>query len=1104
MSLTTLILRGLLHYWRWHLGLFAGVAAAAAVISGSLITGDSVRATLRHQAELRLGRAGAAVVSADGYFTEDLPGRMAAAGFPGMLAPALVLEATAAPPDGGRRANSVNLFGVTDAFWSLGTEGGPPEGDGATISRALAETLQIGAGSELILRFEKPGLLSRDAPLSGESDLTITLRTTVSGIRSDAALGAFSLKADQEPPLTVYLPLTKLQEAAELPGKANLLLTDSTETESLPAALSAAMTPEDAGLTWKEAGDRRILSTGRIFLAPRIADAAQEAFPEARGVLTYLVNEIRNSAGGITPYSMASAAEPGTSGLPEEWPAGSVLVTQWLADDLNVKPGDRISIRYYRVTRARLLEEAEESFSVHAVLPMDHPAVNREWTPDFPGVTESTSCRDWKPGIPIRQDIIRDRDDAYWREFRGTPKLFLHLTDGQRLWENRFGNLTSLHLPSAAPPGELAAALMKHLTPGDAGLRTVGLREQAAQAVSQSMDFGALFVSMSSFLIATALLLAVLLFALGVAQRAPQIGLLLATGWSAPRVRRMFLGESAIVCLPAAAAGVPAGILYTRWTLGRLETDWSDAALGLRFVHAIEPRTLVIAFLSTFLLALACVWWMTRRVGQPAPRALLSGEWSDGSSMASVSPARPRRWWRRIRIPPGACAVVAAGLLAAGTRMPQHLAPMMFFGAAALLLVDGLRLLGRRLRGMEQAAGSSPPGVWQLGVRNAVRRRARSMAVAGLLAAGIFMVVALNAFRQDARLLPSDRQAGTGGFALIGETTLPVYDDLNSPQGQETLGFDPDETAGVSVVAFRARDGEEASCLNLNRAQTPRVLGVDPEELASRKAFPFAGTARGIRPEPGASEWSLLDSEPEPGVIPAIMDQYSAMFALGKMAGDDVTVPDAQGRPVRLRLVALLAGTVLQGNVIISSRNFAALYPDTGGSRWFLIDGSPEALSRWEPAAMQLLAHRGLSLTPAADRLARFQAVQNTYLTIFSTLGGMALLLSTAALGVLVARHVLERRSEFALLQAVGLRRGQLRRMVVAEHGFLLLAAAVLGSATALIAVAPNLRLAGAGGIPVSLLAAIVSGLIATGLFFCWLAASLVTRGTLTSSLRHE
>ena len=206
----------------------------------------------------------------------------------------------------------------------------------------------------------------------------------------------------------------------------------------------------------------------------------------------------------------------------------------------------------------------------------------------------------------------------------------------------------------------------------------------------------------------------------------------------------------------------------------------------------------------------------------------------------------------------------------------------------------------------------------------------------------------------------------------------------------------------------------------------------------------------------------------------------------------------------KLKLVGLLEGTVLQGNVIIAENHFEKLYPDSGGSRFFLVACSPAGAATVRTVLTTQLTSRGLFLSSAPERLAQFQAVQNTYLTIFSTLGGLALVLATVGLGILVARHVTERRSEFAVLAAGGFRLRDLRRMILAEHWFLFVFAILLGALTALIAVAPSLHLAGSGGLPVGLLAVLLISILLGGFLFCSLAARFTLRGTLAASLRSE
>jgi hypothetical protein len=101
----------------------------------------------------------------------------------------------------------------------------------------------------------------------------------------------------------------------------------------------------------------------------------------------------------------------------------------------------------------------------------------------------------------------------------------------------------------------------------------------------------------------------------------------------------------------------------------------------------------------------------------------------------------------------------------------------------------------------------------------------------------------------------------------------------------------------------------------------------------------------------------------------------------------------------------------------------SGIFPGEAGYRMFLVDAPRGEAAAVSAALTRGLRDRGLELTPAAERLNAFNAVQNTFLDTFQVLGGLGLLLGSAGLGVVVLRNVLERRGELALLAAVGLRR---------------------------------------------------------------------------------
>jgi putative ABC transport system permease protein len=307
-----------------------------------------------------------------------------------------------------------------------------------------------------------------------------------------------------------------------------------------------------------------------------------------------------------------------------------------------------------------------------------------------------------------------------------------------------------------------------------------------------------------------------------------------------------------------------------------------------------------------------------------------------------------------------------------------------------------------------------------------------------------------------------------------------------------------------------------ASCLNLSRAQKPRLLGVRPELLSGR--FTFANVAKGLDRR---QAWELLSSgssrredtlTDQPQIanrqspraeIPAIGDANSIQWALGKKIGDTIDYTDEQGRAFKLRLVGAVANSILQGSLLIDEAEFTRRFPGESGYRMFLIDAPSNSVAQVSATLSRALQDAGLELTPAAQRLNEFNAVQNTYLGTFQILGGLGLLLGSAGLGVVVLRNVLERRGELGLLVAVGFRRGLLQRLVLSEHGALLLIGLGLGIVAATVAVLPAILSPGTQ-LPYGSLALTLAAVLLNGLLWTWLATCYALRGNLLASLRDE
>ncbi|HAU37473.1 MAG TPA: hypothetical protein DCX07_07105 [Phycisphaerales bacterium] len=1103
MTAGRLILRTVWHYRAASLSVAAGAAVTAVVLVGALTVGDSVRHTLRHITLQRLGET-ELVLNGERLIRAALADELAAS-LRTNVAPALMLRGVASRQADGRGADDVRVIGADARFWSLAGRADPLAGraDAAAVNTHLARRLGCGVGDRLVLRVERPALMPREAPLSVTADVAQAITVTVAAVVDDENLGRFSLLAGQLPPDNVFLPLAALAERIARPGRANTLLVarraggGPTPAEAR-AALAAAWQLADADLELRalpQAGAAE-LRTGQIFLDAPVSAAVRAAGETPLGVLTYFVNELR-VGDRAAPYSMVAALGPLAAArdappLPPGLRDDQAVINRWLADDLGAAPGDALEMRYFALTPAGRLVEQSARFTVAAVVPLNGPAADATLMPAFPGLAEHENCRDWSPGVPVDLARIRPKDQDYWTAHRGTPKAFVTLRAGQALWANRFGDLTAVRWPLAdADPQRLAEALRAKLDPAAMGLRFAPVRQQALAAGEQAIDFGQLFLGLSAFLIVSAVLLTALLFALGVRRRRRQIGTLLALGYWPGTVRRLLLAEGFVLAAVGALVGAGCGLAYTRAVLGALATVWSGAVAGAAVRFHASSASVALGTGGAIGASVLAIWLTLRREARKPVAELLAGE-------GDASPAPPRRA-ALLLLAACLCGLAAGGILVSvGTGRTQAAAEA-FFAAGALLLVALLTLTGWWLGRLLRKRSATTMTLAGLAAHNAARRRARSLAVVALLACGCFLVVAVGANRRDVRSGALGRASGTGGFSLWGESALPVYADLSDQSTLSDLAPDA-PLENVSVVPLRVREGDDASCLNLNRAQTPAILGVRPAELADRNAFTFVKLLDGT---PSARAWLCLDSELPDGQIPAVADETTVTYGLGKKLGDTLEFTDDAGATRRLRIEAVLAGSILQGSLLISETNFRRAFPDRGGFRAFLVDAPPERRQAAAEALRAALVDAGLRFTPAPDRLAAFQTVENTYLAIFQALGGLGLILGSAGLAVVVARNVTERRAELALLRAVGLPRSRLVALVFWEHAGLVALGLACGTTAALLAVAPALA-SPAVQVPYRSLGLTLTGIAVSGLLWTLLAAWGALRGPLLGALREE
>src|SRR5580658_9986586 len=1039
MRISTLLARNLAWYWRTNLAVLLGVATAAGVLGGALLVGDSVRTSLRDLVLARLGNTDY-VVARNGFFREGLA---AAFGGTGQEAcPMIAINGMVAHQASGRRALGVQIYGVDQRF------GAAPEGQQILLSAALAGELGAKPGDALLVRVEKPSAIPLESLHGRKEDVGKTIRLTL----GTKAPREFSLNPQQGDVRAAYVPLARLQKELSEAGKVNTILVAG---GPLPDGRGSVRL-DDLGIKIRRLPNSLSLETDTTeipdYLAERATATAKSLGLSTEPILTYLANTIRANGREI-PYSVVTAL-----GTQE-----GITLNQWAAHDLNAKVGDAVSLDYYVWKSDGRLHTESAQFQLAQIVPI--AAADRDYAPEYPGITESNSLHDWDPPFPLDLHRVRPADEQYWKQYRATPKAFIALARGQQLWGTRFGKLTSIRISPPSPA--YADALRAAIDPAQMGLSVIPVKARGLAASQGATDFGEYFVYFSFFLMVSALLLTGLFFKLGIEQRMREIGVLRALGFSISKIRTVFLLEGAALAAAGSLMGLAGALAYGEIIVLGLRTWWMGA-VGTRLI-SLHPSIAPLATgaLAGIVTGLGTIAWTLRKLAPVAPRGLLAGE------------QKPRSAKRPLVIGIGAAILACILLAAALLRALDQTAG--FFGAGALLLIAAISLQSAVLN---RRSSAFIGGLTTLALRNAAYRPGRSILCIAQIACATFLIVSVDAFRQ------TGDAGGTGGYPLMAESVLPLIHDPNIAAGREALNIPP--LAGVTFVSFRLRPGDDASCLNLYQPRNPRILA-PPASFLRNAHFAFQDSAPHT-----ANPWLLLDSPLAGGAVPAIADANSMTYVLHLKLGEDFVL-----NQVTFRIVAALQDSLFQSELLISEKNFLRLFPDVEGYRFFLLGVAPQNAEQATGTLEEALSDYGFDIQSTAARLAGFHKVENTYLSTFSSLGALGLVLGTVGLAAILLRNVLERRRELALLRAVGYRRSHLAAMVLAENLLLLLMGLATGTVCALLAIAPAVSLRG-GQFPVASLSLLLAAVLATGIGASLAATRAALRTPLLAALRSE
>ena len=1066
MTKAGLLFRNLL-YFRWsNLAVVAGMAVATAVLTGALMVGDSVRGSLRELAVKRLGRVDHALVGTQ-FFEQSLAQRVAqGGGFD--VAPAILMNGAASGDGTDRRAAGVQI-GALGGDWLP-----VPRGE-AVVNGEVADGIGLQPPFTALLSVPTAQDTPQEAALARRSrqEALSGLRVQVNRLAEGGFQSTFSLEGSQRVPRNAWVNLPQLQAAVEQRGRVNALLADDTragDTRGGAGEVSAAelnrrlrevVTLQDYGLLLgKGSNDETVLGSRSTYLSAPVMEAAERAAKAVdaplRRVNVYLVNTL--SVAGENRGRIHYAVVAGVSDI-EGTPlaGGEIALNQWAAEQTGATVGDTVTLAYYqRQPNSDLREVTSDAaggtFRVARILPMQGLGADPSLTPEYKGLTDAERVSDWDPpeGVGIDKTLVTKADEDYWDKYKAAPKAFVSFETARKLWGGVYGDVTSVRVP-AAKGESFAAELRKQIDPASLGFAFRPIRAEQLQAATGSTDFAMLFVGFSFFLIAAAALLVAMLFRLNIEQRARQVGLLAAVGFAPKALRRLALGEGMALALVGGLIGLAGAVGYTWLMVTGLRTWWVDAVGTTAMRLFVEPRTLVIGLLSSLLVAFLAILWAVWHAGKTeAARLLAGGRYSvvagaqrRGATVAAI-----------VGIGAGALGIL---LLLLGTLNVID-AKSAFLGGGTMLLVACLSLLTARLRPRRAATSATTApttslSLPSLGFRNAARHTARSVLSIGLIAFAAFTLVTVASMKEGPPTNTHEKTSGAGGYRLILRADIPLLGDLGSPRGRELLGVQPTDSPlwdRVKFTPMRTWAGQDISCLNLTRPNSPTVLAV-PRAMVERGGFA----------KRGQSPLSLLERPTDDGTVPVMTDAETAQYIIKLGVGDVMEITDQQSRRQKLKLVGTLSHSIFQSELLMSEANFRQLFPSQSGFGTVLIEVGADDEQEVRRLLESNLADYAVTVDRTADRLAAYAQVKNTYLSTFQTLGSLGLMLGSIGLAVVLLRNLVERRSELALLTAIGFNRGSRLRLVLAENALLLVLGLLVGCGCAVLGVMPTILTAG-------------------------------------------
>jgi putative ABC transport system permease protein len=285
---------------------------------------------------------------------------------------------------------------------------------------------------------------------------------------------------------------------------------------------------------------------------------------------------------------------------------------------------------------------------------------------------------------------------------------------------------------------------------------------------------------------------------------------------------------------------------------------------------------------------------------------------------------------------------------------------------------------------------------------------------------------------------------------------------------RRTPGLDPAQFTVVSEQSFLGAQARQVGRHEVKNFEDYGLRGLD-EAFLRNTTFGFAAKARGY--QSSREIWDAVAAKPGLAVVDAIVAPRRDNWGVGAVLPDfklqgfviedgtfdpiPVATRDPQtGRAVTLTVIGILEESAPEAmyGISTSQRTLAAAYGHRVRPTAYYYALAPGVDARaTAPKLEAAFMANGLEADAIEEVVDDAISVQLTFNRIVEGFMALGLIVGIAALGVISARAVVERRQEIGILRALGFRRRMIQLSFLIESSFIALSAIVVGTGLGLI-----------------------------------------------------